>query len=220
VLREPIRISAAGRTDAGVHARGQVIAFATSGSLEDERQPGAERTPALARRLRSINGVLPEDVVLRSLEAAAPGFDPRHDALERAYRYRIWNADVRSPFELHRAWHVHEVLDVAAMAAAAALLVGEHDFRSFQGADDVPRASVRRVTRSEVGQDDEVVTFDVAANSFARHMVRNIVGQLVEIGRGRAPVAAMGELLAACDRRLAPAPAPPHGLCLEWVRYP
>ena len=106
------------------------------------------------------------------------------------------------------------------MAEAALLLVGEHDFASFQGADDVPRGSVRTVSRSEVTRDGEIVTYWIEANSFARHMVRNLVGALVEIGRGRAPVASMAELLLARDRRLAPPPAPPQGLCLEWVRYP
>lgn len=221
VLREPIRVAAAGRTDAGVHARGQVIAFDATRDLAATPEPGASdgRSP-LARAWRSVNAILPDDIVLRTLECAAPGFDPRRDAIQRAYRYRIWNHPIRSPFERRFAWHVREPLDVAAMDAAARLLVGEHDFASFQGADDVPRASVRSVTRSVVERDGDVVQYDIEANSFARHMVRNIVGALVEIGRGAAPVDEMARLLAARDRRLAPPPAPPHGLCLEWVRYP
>lgn len=221
VLREPIRVAAAGRTDAGVHARGQVIAFDAVADLADSADPADPdgRSP-LARVWRSVNAVLPDDVVLRTLERAHPEFDPRRDAVLRAYLYRIWNHDVRSPFELRTAWHVREPLDVTAMAEAAALLVGEHDFASFQGADDVPRASIRRVTRSEVTRDGELVRYAIEANSFARHMVRNLVGQLVEIGRGRTPAASMRELLLARDRRLAAAPAPPHGLSLEWVRYP
>jgi tRNA pseudouridine38-40 synthase len=218
VLREPIRIVAAGRTDAGVHARGQVIAFDATVYLAADGDPGLPSP--LARTLRSVNAVLPDDVALRSLARADPGFDPRHDAIQRAYLYRVWNAEVRSPFELRRAWHVREPLDDGAMGEAAALLIGEHDFASFQGADDMPRASVRSVRRSEIARDGEVVSYAIEANSFARHMVRNIVGQLVEVGRGKASVAAMASLLAARDRRLAPAPAPPHGLCLEWVRYP
>jgi tRNA pseudouridine38-40 synthase len=221
VLREPIRIAAAGRTDAGVHARGQVIAFDALAVLDDRVAPDQPASfSSLARALRSVNAVLPEDIVLSSLSPAEPDFDPRHDAIQRAYRYRIWNAEVRSPFERGRAWHVREPLDVAAMSRAAAELIGEHDFTSFQGADDVPRASVRTVQRSELASSGAVLVYAIEANSFARHMVRNIVGLLVEIGRGRRPVTAMPELLAARDRRLAPAPAPPHGLCLEWVRYP
>ena len=221
VLREPVRVVAAGRTDAGVHARGQVIAFDAGVVLSAEPVDGdpAGRS-ALARTLRSVNAVLPEDVVLRTLEIAAPGFDPRRDAVRRGYRYRIWNAEVRSPFERTRAWHVREPLDDAAMRAAAAQLVGEHDFASFQGADDVPRPSVREVTRSELCRDGEVVEYAIEANSFARHMVRNVVGLLVEVGRGRLPSMTAGALLEARDRRIAPPPAPPQGLCLEWVRYP
>ncbi|MEW6272339.1 MAG: tRNA pseudouridine(38-40) synthase TruA [Thermodesulfobacteriota bacterium] len=221
VLREPVRVSAAGRTDAGVHARGQVIAFDATLDLADVAEPGSSdgRSP-LERVWRSVNAVLPDDVVLRTLERASADFDPRRDAVQRAYLYRIWNAEVRSPFELRTAWHVREPLDVAAMAEAAGALLGEHDFASFQGADDVPRASVRNVSRSEVARDGEIVRYAIEANSFARHMVRNVVGQLVEIGRGRKPVASMRELLDARDRRLAAAPAPPHGLSLECVRYP
>lgn len=221
VLREPVRIAAAGRTDAGVHARGQVIAFDATAELAEICGADDPRGIApLARCLRSVNAVLPEDVALVSLSHAAADFDPRHDAVQRAYRYRIWNAEARSPFERRRAWHVRAPLDAAAMAAAAAELVGEHDFASFQGADDVPRASVRSVQRSEITLDGAVLVYAIEANSFARHMVRNIVGLLVEIGRGRLPLGAVGALLAARDRRLAPPPAPPHGLCLEWVRYP
>jgi tRNA pseudouridine38-40 synthase len=221
VLREPVRIVAAGRTDAGVHARGQVIAFDARAALSAAPAAGEPGGPSsLARALRSVNAVLPEDIVLRTLDIAAPGFDPRHDAVHRGYRYRIWNAEVRSPFERTRAWHVREPLDDVAMREAAARLVGRHDFASFQGADDVPRPSVREVSRSELGRADEVVEYVIEANSFARHMVRNVVGLLVEIGRGRLSSGAAGELLEARDRRLAPAPAPPHGLCLEWVRYP
>jgi tRNA pseudouridine38-40 synthase len=220
VLREPVRIAAAGRTDAGVHARGQVIAFDVSAVLGDTCAPDDPRGIApLARALRSVNAVLPDDIALMSLAHATPDFDPRHDAIQRAYLYRIWNTEVRSPFERRRAWHVREPLDVDAMATAASAVVGEHDFASFQGADDQPRASVRTVRRSELGRDGALLGYAIEANSFARHMVRNLVGLLVEIGRGRRPVGAMDELLAARDRRLAPAPAPPHGLCLEWVRY-
>lgn len=221
VLREPVRVQAAGRTDAGVHALGQVIAFDAAVELSAEPDPAdPQGRSAIARLLRSVNAVLPEDVALRSLEKAPPDFDPRRDAVLRGYRYRIWNAGVRSPFERGRSWHVREKLDLEAMAAAAALLVGEHDFASFQGADDVPRPSVRRVLRSELGREgDEVISYAIEANSFARHMVRNIVGQLVEIGRGRCPARFLGELLEARERSLAAPPAPPQGLFLEWVRY-
>jgi len=221
VLRETVRVVAAGRTDAGVHARGQVIAFDADVALSVDALAGDRAAPAtLARALRSVNAVLPEDVVLRTLEIADAEFDPRRDAVQRGYRYRIWNAEVRSPFERSRAWHVREPLDDGAMVDAARVLVGERDFASFQGADDVPRPSVRDVTRSELQRDGQLLDYVIEANSFARHMVRNIVGLLVEIGRCRLPSTVVAELLEARDRRLAPAPAPPQGLCLEWVRYP
>jgi tRNA pseudouridine38-40 synthase len=219
-LRAPVRVAAAGRTDAGVHARGQVIAFDVAGDPFAPDAVADPRGPAgLDVLLRSINALLPADVALRSLAAARPDFDPRRHAILRGYRYRIWNAAVRSPFEARASWHVREPLDDRAMDAAARLLEGEHDFASFQGADSVPRPSVRRVERSRVERLGDQVTYAVEANAFARHMVRNIVGELVEIGRGKRAAESLALLLAALDRRRAAATAPAHGLCLEWVRY-
>ena len=220
VLRHPVRIAAAGRTDAGVHARGQVIAFDTSADLSatgDRASTAGDRPIAVV--LRSINAVLPADVALLELAPAPPDFDPRRHATARAYRYRIWNAETRSPFEMRTAWHVRDRLDAGAMDEAASALVGEHDFSSFQGADHVPRSAERAVARSSVERRDDLVIYDIEANSFARHMVRNIVGALVEVGRGERPASTVATLLAARDRRLAPPPAPPQGLFLEWVRY-
>ncbi|HZR79661.1 MAG TPA: tRNA pseudouridine(38-40) synthase TruA [Candidatus Binatia bacterium] len=220
-LREPIRIRAAGRTDTGVHALGQVIAFDVSGDpYPADAAADASGASSLDALLRSVNALLPPDVAVRSLAGARAEFDPRRDAVRRAYRYRIWNAPVRSPFEGRIAWHVREPLDVRAMQSAAAAVVGEHDFASFQGADHVARASIRHVFASGVERAGDVVTYRVEANAFARHMVRNLVGELVEIGRGRRGPESIAALLAARDRRLAAAPAPPHGLVLEWVRYP
>ncbi len=220
VLRARVRVAAAGRTDAGVHARGQVIAFDVPGDAWAGSPPANPRgREPLDRLLRSIDAVLPEDVAFLELGPATPDFDPRRDAVLRAYAYRIWNGGVRSPFEVRGAWHVRQPLDEQAMAAAAALLVGEHDFASFQGADKVPRSSVRRVTRSSVERSADLLVYRIEANAFARHMVRNVVGQLVEIGRGRSPAGSVARLLEARDRGLAAATAPPQGLYLEWVRY-
>jgi len=208
VLREPIRVAGAGRTDAGVHACGQVMAFDVTSAIEDPE-----------RLLRSLNGVLPRDIAVREVGVAAPDFDPRRHALRRAYRYCIWASPVRSPFRERTAWHVPESLDVAAMGEAAAALVGAHDFATFQAADNVPRPSVRDVAVSAVEREGEIVHFRIVANAFVRHMVRNVVGQLVEVGRGRFPAAGMTELLDARDRTRAAPTAPPHGLFLEWVHY-
>lgn len=221
VLRRPVTARAAGRTDAGVHARGQVIAFDVddgifpAGAVADPRG----RAP-LDALLRSANGVLPDDIVLLDLRATRADFEPRFDAIERTYRYRIWNDPIRHPFEERVAWHVRAPLDARAMGDAASRLVGEHDFASFQGSDNVPRASVRRVSSCTVSRAGSAIEIDIAANAFVRHMVRNIVGELVEIGLGRRPADGIPVLLAARDRRLAAPPAPPRGLSFERVRYP
>ena len=220
VLRREVRVVAAGRTDAGVHAAGQVIAFDVDGA---PFPPGAVADPGglapLDGLLRSANAVLPASIVLLDLRATRPDFSPRRDAVRRAYRYRIWNSPVRSPFEARTSWHVRERLDDRAMARGAEALVGEHDFSSFQGADNVPRTSVRRVESCEVVRDRERVEVRIVANAFVRHMVRNVVGELVEVGLGRRGPEDVARLLAARDRAMAPAPAPPSGLFLERVDY-
>lgn len=207
VAREPVRIFGAGRTDTGVHANGQVIAFDLENSLD------------LSTVLRSLNGVLPDDIAIRELSEAAPDFDPRRHAKQRAYKYRIWNAPVRSPTERHTSWHVPWALDAEVLQKAAAVFVGQHDFASFQGADKIDRPSIRRVDRSEVVSDGPILTYWIEANAYARHMVRNIVGQVVEAGQGRCTVADVEKILEARDRGKAAPPAPPQGLYLEWVRY-
>ena len=208
VLREPVIVAGAGRTDSGVHASGQVIAFDTEVAFDE-----------IDRVQRSVNGVLPDDVSVRELAKAASDFDPRRQAVRRAYRYRIWNAPVRSPVERRTSWHVPWALDRDAMAAAARIFIGQHDFASFQGADKIPRPSVRKVERSELVSDGPLVTYWIEANAFARHMVRNIVGQLIEVGAGRCTAGDVDGILAARDRTRAAPPAPPEGLFLEWVRY-
>lgn len=208
VLRESITIHGAGRTDAGVHARGQVIAFDTGAPMLDR-----------ASVQRSVNGVLPEDVSIRELGEATADFDPRRSAIERAYSYRIWNAPTRAPLERHRSWHVPFVLDLERASQAAEMVLGEHDFASFQGADSVPRSSVRRVSLSSFARQGARVEYRVQANAFVRHMVRNLVGQLVEVGLGRCSLDEFREILEARDRKRAAPPAPPQGLSMEWVRY-
>ncbi len=208
VLRESVGIVGAGRPDTGVHATGQVIAFDTSRPLVD-----------FATVERSVNAILDEDVAVRQLEPVTDEFDPRRHAVQRAYRYRIWNEVARSPTERRTSWHVPWPLDLDAMADAARVFVGQHDFASFQGADKIERPSVRRVDRSEVVRDGPLLTYWIEANAYARHMVRNIMGQVVEVGQGRCTVEDVRTILAARDRGRAAPPAPPQGLFLEWVRY-
>jgi tRNA pseudouridine38-40 synthase len=204
---EPVRMAAAGRTDAGVHAAGQVVAFTT-------QKPRPTETV-----LNALNALTPFDISIRSVDVVDDNFDPRRAARSRVYRYRIWNAPWRSPFLLRYAWHVSRPLDVAAMAAAARILLGEHDFSSFRAADCDAAHPVRSILHSEVEAVEQQVIYTVEANAFLRSMVRNIVGTLVEVGGGKRDVDGFGGLLAARDRTLAGDTAPPSGLCLERVTY-
>jgi tRNA pseudouridine38-40 synthase len=208
-LREPVRVRGAGRTDAGVHACGQVAAVRVS------------RVPADLDRLRkSLNALTPDDVVVREVAVVDDAFDPRRHARSRVYEYRILNAAVPSAFWRRYAWHVPSPLDTAAMDAAARVLEGEHDLAAFRGADAAPmRSTVRRVLESRLRAEGALLVYRVEASGFLKHMVRNVVGTLVEIGRGERPAAAMAEVLAARDRTRAGATAPAHGLVLLAVRY-
>jgi len=204
-----VTVHGAGRTDAGVHACGQVAAVRVT------------RVPSdLARLQKSLNALTPDDIAIREIALVDDGFDPRRDARSRVYEYRILNAPAPSPFWWRYAWHVPDALDAPAMHDAAKRLEGEHDFEAFRGADPEPvRSTVRRVLESAVHGDAPFVVFRIEATAFLKHMVRNLVGTLVEVGRGARPVDALAELLAARDRTRAGATAPAHGLVLVRVRY-
>lgn len=208
LLGHPVRVAAAGRTDAGVHASGQVVCFRTERSL----------TPQTV--VRALNALTPPDLSVVGAELVPEDFDPRRSAQSRTYLYRIWNRHVASPFWRRFAWHVASPLIADLMAEAASSLVGEHDFSSFRAAGCDAAHAVRRVLRSRVEREGDLISYEVEATAFLRHMVRNIVGTLVEIGAGRRPAGEIPALLAAKDRRLAAATAPAHGLCLVQVRYP
>jgi tRNA pseudouridine38-40 synthase len=210
VLRAPAQVRGAGRTDAGVHAAGQVASVPVS------RVPGD-----LDRLRRSVNALLPDDVAVRDVALADDAFDPRRHARSRVYEYRILNAPAPSPFWRRWAWHVRMPLDAGAMDAAARLLEGEHDFAAFRGADakETPRTTVRRVLESGVRLAPPVLVYRVEATAFLKHMVRNVVGTLVEVGCGTRPPEAVAQVLAGRDRTRAGATAPPHGLMLVDVRY-
>lgn len=208
VLGQPVHLEAAGRTDAGVHARGQVVAF-------DVGRPIDRR-----KVLKSWNALAAPSIAILDLEEAPPGFDPRRDASRRAYEYRIHTAPFASPFTRRFAWHVHEPLDRPAMAAAAAMLVGEHDFGAFQAADCDAEHAVREVFESAFVEEGAELRYRIVATAFLRHMVRTIVGTLVEVGRGDRTPAEFAAVLASRDRTRAGATAPSHGLCLVSVDYP
>ena len=203
-----VRVTGASRTDSGVHALGQVASVTT------ERPLSAAVTQA------ALNARLPRDVRVVAARAVASGFDARRSARLKRYGYLLWRAPVPSPFLLRYAWHVCEPLNVAAVRAALAPLRGKHDFSAFQaaaGRDRLPLCRVRAVRLVERGSLLAVV---VSADAFLHHMVRNIVGSLLEVGRDRRPPGWIAEVLAGRDRRLAGPTAPAHGLFLLSVRYP
>jgi tRNA pseudouridine38-40 synthase len=205
-----IRVRFAGRTDAGVHATGQVAAFCLA-RRSGERQVG---WPSLQTRL---NAVLPQDLVVRSLRSAAAGFDPRRDAIARVYRYRIRMAGDRRMADRHRTLEIDDRLDVGSMRAAAATLLGERDFGAL--GSHVHGRTIRRVTELRIVQRGTSIEVRVTANAFLRRMVRSIVALLIEAGRGRLDPEAVDALLKAGDRALDGRAAPARGLTLERVIY-
>jgi tRNA pseudouridine38-40 synthase len=192
----------AGRTDTGVHALGQVA------SLDAEGGPPAERVTD------ALNAILPEDVAVLAGEAAAPDFHARHSASGRSYRYRIFRRRSRSPFETRRAWWNPRPLDRSALDESAALLVGEHDFRTFTPTETQHEAFTRQVLAAQWVDRDDVLEFEITANSFLRHMVRTLVGTMLELSPER-----IAELLQGGSRADAGTTAPPWGLYLVHVHY-
>jgi tRNA pseudouridine38-40 synthase len=168
---------------------------------------------------RALNALTPRDLAVRSVDTVPDDFDPRRSARRREYVYRIWNRRVPSPFWRRYAWHVARPLAVERMNAAAAFLKGEHDFTSFRAAGCDAATPVRRVTRSDIARRDDMVVYAIEGTAFLRHMVRNIVGTLVEVGWGAREVDEVRELLQLRDRARAAATAPAHGLCLVRVDY-
>lgn len=216
VLRRPVELVAAGRTDAGVHAWGQVVHFDLP----------AEAPLDVVALHRSLVKQLAPEIVVRRAGPAPAGFDARHSALARRYRYHVVNRELPDPFLAATHWHVATPLDVRAMQAAADPLIGEHDFSSFcrrppSPADGPPPSLVRRVHEAEWrALADGVLRLDISASSFCHQMVRSIVGTLAEVGSGKRRAGDMTWVLARRDRSVAAQPAPPHGLCLWEVVYP
>jgi tRNA pseudouridine38-40 synthase len=204
---EALQIIGAGRTDAGAHALGQVANFHTA-------------SPLPVQGIRDYcNRHLPEDIVVLAAEEADPRFHARYRARAKRYHYRICNRLVRDVFSRRYAWHVPEPLDLGAMRRAAALLVGEHDFRSFTSLKSKHKSAVRRLTALEAESQEGEATLRFEADGFLYNMARILTGTLVEVGLGRLAPERVGEILAARDRSLAGPMAPPHGLFLVEVLY-
>jgi tRNA pseudouridine38-40 synthase len=204
---EPVRVTGAGRTDAGVHARGQVASLCSPRELP------------LKAWTAGLNALLPDDLACVRAEIAPEGFDARRWARGKRYSYTILQTQVRSPLQRDRAWEIRRPLDLEAMRRAAPALVGVHDFSAFRAADCPARTTVREIRRMEIRQDGPRIDVVVEATAFLKHMVRNIVGTLVEVGHGRREAGSLAALLESRDRAQAGPRAPPHGLFLDEVFY-
>lgn len=208
ITTESVRVVGSGRTDAGVHALGQVASFRTQCQLSPEVLH------------RALNAELPRDIVILDVAAAPLDFHPIRDAHRKRYRYVVHDGRWRDVFQLNYAWQYRHRLDVDAMQRAALALVGKHDFASFETAGSERDSSVRTVFELAVARISEnCVTVEIEADGFLYNMVRTIVGTLVEVGRGERPENWPAEVLAAVDRRAAGATAPPQGLFLVRVDY-
>ncbi len=200
-------VYAAGRTDAGAHAEGQVANFQTDGRI----------TPH--RLMAALNARLPEDVAVLTAEEVPDDFHARYSARWRRYRYRYLDRTARPALQRGRCWHVRGPLEVAAMAKAARALVGRHDWTSYCSASEPARDRVRTMRSAVVARRGEFVELELVAEGFLRGLVRSIAGALAEVGRGERPPEWVGQVLRARDRRKAPRTAPAGGLTLMEVIY-
>jgi len=205
--QERVKIVGAGRTDAGVHATGQVISFQSPERFPTDRIPPA------------MNGLLPKSIRIKSAEQAPEEFHARYSAKSRTYAYVILNREAPSAILGRYAWHVTSPLNLASMRVAARELIGQHDFASFGMPDKTGGSTAREILDFTIRRKKDAVYLTIRADGFLRGMVRAIVGTLIEIGREKREVAEMAEILRACDRRAAGVSAPPQGLFLTKVEY-
>lgn len=207
LFRERIQTAAAGRTDAGVHAKGQVVNFTAHASISSTCiQP-------------ALNSYLPKDIRVKKVSQVEPDFHARKSALRRVYRYLIYNGSFLSPFYRNFVWWVPFNLDPDLMIKASKFLIGEHDFSSFQSQGSSVSSTLREIKKLFLFEKGKFIVTYIEADSFLYKMARNIVGTLVEIGRKKIVACEMREILEARDRRMAGPTAPPQGLCLVRVEY-
>ena len=208
LTNESIRVIAASRTDAGVHAKGQVVSFRTHIQLPSRTW------------IRALNHYLPSDVAIKEAWPVDESFDVRRDAIRREYQYSIFNNKVRSPLKLRFAYFFPQPLDIEAMQEGSQTLEGEHDFASFTPvALGKAGKSIRTVYKSGVKRQGDTVYFSIVANSFLPHQIRHTVGALLQVGRGKIGVAEFKKIKQARQPGLAGPSVPPHGLCLMSVQY-
>lgn len=207
---ERIRIKIASRTDAGVHARGQVVGFDTKAKLP------------LKSFIDGLNYHLPEDIAVKKAFKAEADFDVRRRAVSREYKYYIFNSPTRSPLKEGFSWRLAGKLDIVAMNQACATLVGRHDFASFVASEATAKQkrTVRDIFKANITQDGDMITFEVIANSFLPHQVRNMIGCLVKVGQDKMTVAEFKQIIESRTPGLAGPTAPAEGLCLVQVNYP
>jgi tRNA pseudouridine38-40 synthase len=207
LLTHEVKVVGASRTDAGVHARGQVALFRT------------ERTIPLHGVRRGLNSKLPPQIAVREASEVDDAFHPRFSATSKHYRYTLLTRADRSPLWRDRAWHFSDPIDLEAMRTGAAHLIGQHDFAAFRASGCAAKTTTRRVDEITITATPELLTVDVRGNAFLRNMVRIIVGTLAEVGTGDRPPSQVAEILASHERTLAGLTAPPQGLELMEVRY-
>jgi len=207
ITGKAITVYAAGRTDAGAHAEGQVVNFHTDGRIQPRRM------------LAALNARLPEDVAALSAEEVSNDFHARYSARWRRYRYRYLDRLSRPALERGRCWHVRGPLEVDAMSRAARALIGKHDWTTYCSASEPPDARVREMRSAQVTRRGDGIELELVAEGFLRGLARSIAGALAEVGRGKQPPEWVGKILQARDRRQAPRTAPAGGLTLMEVIY-
>ncbi len=205
---EEVRLIGSGRTDAGVHALGQVAHFKTNSSMD------------LHSMEKALNSLLPKDIVIRAVEEVKGDFHARKNCKSKVYEYRILNRPLRSAFHHHYSWHIPQKLNLKEMKEATRYLIGEHDFSSFRSMGTPTRTATRKVIRAEWKREKEgLLRFEIEATGFLKQMVRAVVGTLVEVGRGRINSQEFRRIIDLKDRTMAGPTAPAHGLFLKEVKY-
>jgi tRNA pseudouridine38-40 synthase len=208
MLEERVRLVASGRTDAGVHALNQVSNFQTRSNI-----------PPFAIK-KGLNSLLPLDILVKAAEYVPMAFHARYDARSKTYEYRILNKEEPDIFRRHYSWHIRSPLDVATMRDCLSALVGGHDFSSFRSSGGKDGDPFRSVMEAKIhGPDDDLLRVVIEADGFLRHMVRNVVGTIVEVGLGKMEMSKFAEILRSRDRKMAGVKAPPQGLFLVNVNY-